>query len=135
MQKTTTFAQKQLNKNLGDIKGPRYIVLLLYTIVAVESKGRKEKEKPHSGEMDMDNPKRKLQRIENDNGGVTDSEFESEPSDQGKLSISEKNDQVVTRKGVGYRSRLSHIFGILGILNEITWHITLNFCYTMYFTD
>ena len=80
-------------------------------------------------------PKRKLQRIENDDGGVTDNEFESEPGDQWKLSISEKNDQVVTRKGVGYRSRLSHIFGILGILNEITWYITLNFCYTRYFTD
>ena len=53
MQKTTTFAQKQLNKNLGDIKGPRYIVLLLYIIVAVESKGLKEKKKPHSGEVDI----------------------------------------------------------------------------------
>ena len=56
-------------------------------------------------------PKRKLQRIEIDN------EFESEPSDQWELLVGEKNDQVVTRKGVGYRSRLSHIFCILGILN------------------
>ena len=51
---------------------------------------------------------------------VTDNEFESEPSDQRKLLVVEKNDQVVTWKGVGYRSRFSHIFGILGILNKIT---------------
>ena len=51
---------------------------------------------------------------------VTDNEFESEPSDQRKLLVGENNDQVVTWKGVGYRSRFSHIFGILGILNKIT---------------
>ena len=53
--------------------------------------------------------KRKLQRIEIDNGNVTDNEFESEPTDQWEQFAGEKNDQVVTRKGVSYRSRLSKI--------------------------
>ena len=53
--------------------------------------------------------KRKLQRIEIDNGNVADNEFESEPSDQWEQFAGEKNDQVVTWKGVGYRSRLSQI--------------------------
>ena len=53
------------------------MVLLLYTIVAVKSKGSKEKKKPHSGEVDTKSyPQRKLQRIENNNGGITDSQFE-----------------------------------------------------------
>ena len=47
-------------------------------------------------------PKRKLQRIEIDNGSVTDNEFESEASDQWELFAGEKNDQVVTLKGVSY---------------------------------
>ena len=82
---------KQINKNLGDIKGSRYIVLLFYKIVAVESKGRKKKKKPHSGEVDNKSyPKRKLQRIEIDNGSVNDNEFESEPSDQSELFAGEK---------------------------------------------
>ena len=51
---------------------------------------------------------------------VTDNEFESELSDQQKLLVGGKNDQVVTWKGVGYRSIFSHVFGILGILNKIT---------------
>ena len=59
-------------------------------------------------------PKRKLQRIEIDN------EFESEPSDEWELFNGEKKDQVVTRKAVGYRSTLSHVFCMLGIINEIT---------------
>ena len=101
---------KQINKNLGDIKGSRYIVLLFYKTVAVESKGRKKKKKPHSWEVDTKSYlKRKLQRIEIDNGNVTDNEFESEPSDQWEQFAGEKNDQVVTRKGVSYRSRLSKI--------------------------
>ena len=54
-------------------------------------------------------PKRKLQGIEIDNENVADNEFESEPSDQWEQFAGEKNDQVVTRKGVGYRSRLSQI--------------------------
>ena len=112
---------KKINKNLGDIKGSRYIVLLFYKIAAVQSKRRKKRKKPHSGEVDNKSyPKRKLQRIEIDNGSVTDNEFESEPSDQSELFAGEKSDQVVKRKGVGYRSRLSHFFGILGILNEIS---------------
>ena len=40
---------------------------------------------------------------------VTDNEFESELSDQQKLLVGGKNDQVVTWKGVGYRSIFSHV--------------------------
>ena len=94
---------------------------MFYKIVAVESKGRKKKKKSHSGEVDNKSyPKRKLLRIEIHNENVTDNEFESEPSDQWELFAGEKNDQVVKRKGVGYRSRLSYIFGILSILNKIS---------------
>ena len=70
--------------------------------------------------------KRKLQRIEIDNGSVTDNEFESEPSDQWELFAGEKNDQVVTPKGVSYRSRLSYIFGIVYILCETGPFKTVN---------
>ena len=70
---------------MRDIKGSRYIVLLFYKIAAFKSKGRKEKKKPHSGEVNTKSyPKRKLQRIEIDN------EFESEPSDQWELFKGEK---------------------------------------------
>ena len=73
------------------MKGSKYIVLFFYRIVAVESKGRKKKKKPHSGEVDNKSyPKRKLQRIEIDNGNVSDNEFESEPSDQWELFAGEK---------------------------------------------
>ena len=60
-----------MNKNLGDIKGCRYIVLLFYKIAAVGRKGRKKKKKLHSGEADTKSyPKRKLKRIEVDNKSV-----------------------------------------------------------------
>ena len=59
-------------------------------------------------------PKRKLQRIEIDN------EFERESSDQWELFNGEKKDQVVTRKAVGYKSTLSHIFFMLSVINELT---------------
>ena len=71
-------------------------------------------------------PKRKLQRIEIDNGSVTDNEFESEPSDQWELFAGEKNDQVVTPKGVSYRNILSYIFGIVGMLCETGSSKTVN---------
>ena len=97
-------------KNLGDIKDTMYIFLLFYTIAAVETKGRKEKKKPHSGESDTKSyPKSKLQRIKNNKGSFTDNEFEKKPSDQWELFISGKSNQVVTRKGIVYRGRLSHI--------------------------
>ena len=70
--------------------------------------------------------KRKLQRIEIDNGSVTDNELESEASDQWELFAGEKNDQVVTLKGVSYRSRLSYIFGIVCILCETGSFKTVN---------
>ena len=73
------------------MKGSKYIVLFFYRIAAVESKGRKKKKKPHSGEVDNKSySKRKLQRIEIDNGNVSDNEFESEPSDQWELFAGEK---------------------------------------------
>ena len=82
---------KQINKNLGDIKGSRYIVLLFYKIVLGASKVRKKKKKPHSGEVDTKSyPKRKLQRIEINNGNVTNNKFESEPSDQWEQFAVEK---------------------------------------------
>ena len=59
-------------------------------------------------------PKRKLQRIEIDN------EFERESSDQWELFNGEKKDQGVTRKAVGYKSTLSHIFFMLSVINELT---------------
>ena len=59
-------------------------------------------------------PKRKLQRTEIDN------EFESESSDQWELFNGEKKEQVVTRKAVVYKSTLSYIFFMLGIINELT---------------
>ena len=31
-----------------------------------------------------------------------------------------KKDQVVTRKAVGYKSTLSHIFFMLSVINELT---------------
>ena len=78
-------------KNLGDIKGTRYIFLLFYTIAAVENKGRKEKKKLHSGESDTKSyPKSKLQRIKNNKGSSTDNEFEKNQVTNGSYLLVNK---------------------------------------------